>query len=192
MPHPKANSSPVGGWTICNGHSSPCNFFAFGPTGHCGSLFLGMFVSFWKSSWQTVNHTDFNREWLLKWFDELTVTKVCGAKAEKYCDAATIATFVFQVIRSVFWTDLCARDVWTSATHQLFGVIFLSEFLITSNLSTVIGFVALTAHVVRVLVHRELCHIFRARIFDSFVMQSHQSLSFDIVLQSHNRLQNVI
>ena len=30
-PHPRANSSPVGGCLTCNGHSSPSSCLAFGP-----------------------------------------------------------------------------------------------------------------------------------------------------------------
>lgn len=77
MPQPRANSSPVGGCFTCNGHSSPSNCLALGPSrkrsvlcvwkiiivirkvgifyvpaGHIGSSLFGIVVTRWKSSWQ--------------------------------------------------------------------------------------------------------------------------------------------
>ena len=43
-PHPRANSSPVGGCWTCNGHSSPSSWIERGPAGHRGNSALAMLV----------------------------------------------------------------------------------------------------------------------------------------------------
>ena len=68
-----------------------------------------------------------------------TVAKMCGTKAEKHRNGATIAAFVFQEISSMAWAELSLRYVAASATDQFRRVKLHSQFNVAACFATKIG-----------------------------------------------------
>lgn len=101
------------------------------------------------------------------------IAEVGGAKAKEYGDCTAISTFVFQKIGTMFGAHLGPCHIATSAAHQFGGIVFVTDFGITSGFATIVSFLAFKANIIRVPVHGVLCQILVIdRLNDAFIFET--------------------